>query len=106
MSVIGLALIIVAFLIIFKRKKGKNKNNKNDKNNKGTKIINDDTEVLEKALEDDLMDTNEIAKENTANLNILNETKRQLNNEPKQDIDEALDDLMKTKRLELGDLDF
>ena len=51
-------------------------------------------------------DYNEIAKQNTANLNILNETKKQLNNEPKQDIDEALDDLMKTKRLELGDLDF
>ena len=27
-------------------------------------------------------------------------------NEPKQDVDEALDDLMKTKKLELGDLDF
>ena len=25
---------------------------------------------------------------------------------PKQDVDEALDDLMKTKKLELGDLDF
>ena len=48
-------------------------------------------------------DYNEIAKQNTANLNILNETKKQLNNEPKQDIDEALDDLMKTKRLELGE---
>ena len=29
-----------------------------------------------------------------------------LDNEPKQDVDEALDDLMKTKQLELGDLDF
>ena len=27
------------------------------------------------------------------------------NNQKKQDIDEALDDLMQTKRLELGDLD-
>lgn len=106
LSILGLALIVVAFLIIFKRKKKKNKNDKNDKNNKGTKINNDDTEVLEKALEDDLMNTNEIEKENTANLHILNETRKQLHEEPKQDIDEALDDLMKTKRLELGDLDF
>ena len=29
-----------------------------------------------------------------------------IDNEPKQDIDEALDDLMRTKRLEFGDLDF
>lgn len=106
LSIVGLTLIVIAFLIIFKRKKKKNKNDKNDKNNKGNKVINDDTELLEKALEDDLMNTNEIAKQNTANLHILNETKRELNNEPKQDIDEALDDLMKTKRLELGDLDF
>lgn len=107
LSIVGLALIVVAFLIIFKtKKKKKNKNDKNDKNNKGTKIISDDTEVLEKALEDELMNTSEIEKENTANLHILNETKRQLNSEPKQDIDEALDDLMKTKKLELGDLDF
>lgn len=106
LSIIGLALIVVAFLIIFKRKKKKNKNDKNDKNNKGTKVINDDTEILEKALEDDLMNTNEISKQNTANLHILNETRKQLHEEPKQDIDEALDDLMKTKRLELGDLDF
>lgn len=104
LSVLGLGLIVVAFLIIFKKKK-KNKD-KNDKNNKGTPTKSDDTEVLEKALVDDLMNTSEIEKENTANLNILNETKRQLNDEPKQDIDEALDDLMKTKKLELGDLDF
>lgn len=106
-SILGLAIIIASFLIIFKKKK-KKKNDKNnkDKNDKGTPIVNDDTEVLEKALEDDLMNTSEIEKENTANLHILNETRRQLNDEPKQDIDEALDDLMKTKKLELGDLDF
>lgn len=107
LSVLGLGLIVVAFLIIFKKKKNnKNNKDKNDKNNKGTPTKSDDTEVLEKALVDDLMNTSEIEKENTANLNILNETKRQLNDEPKQDIDEALDDLMKTKKLELGDLDF
>ena len=105
LSILGIGLIVIAFLIIFKKKK-KDKNNKNDKNNKGKKITSDDTEILGKALEDDLMNTNEIVKENTANLHILNETKKQLHDEPKQDIDEALDDLMKTKRLELGDLDF
>ena len=105
LSILGVGLIVVAFLIIFKKKKN-NKNNKNDKNNKGTSIKTDDTEVLEKALEDDLMNTNEIEKQNTANLHILTETRKQLHEEPKQDIDEALDDLMKTKRLELGDLDF
>lgn len=104
LSALGLGLIVVAFLIIFKKKK-KNKD-KNDKNNKGTPMKSDDTEVLEKALEDDLMNTSEIEKENTANLHILNETRKQLDDETKQDIDEALDDLMKTKRLELGDLDF
>lgn len=106
LSVLGLGLIIVVFLIIFKKKKKKNKNDKNDKNNdKGSKI-NDDTEMLEKALEDELLEENPIEKENTQNLNILDETRRRLNEEPKQDIDEALDDLMKTKKLELGDLDF
>ena len=59
--------------------------------------------------EDDLIDDMEesdIKKENTDSLRILEETKRQMKEEPKQDVDEALDDLMKTKKLELGDLDF
>ena len=83
-------------MIIFK--KNKNKNNKNNKNGKygGTKINNNSAI--------DLVERNDIEKENTESLNILNETRKQMREEPKQDIDEALDDLMMTKRLELGDL--
>ena len=93
LSLLGLGLIIVVFLIIFKKKKKKNKNDKNDKNNKsnGNKI-----EEHKSSIED----------ENTETLNILKETRESMYEEPKQDIDEALDDLMQTKRLELGDLNF
>ena len=52
------------------------------------------------------MEESDIEKENTDSLRILEETKRQMREEPKQDVDDALDDLMKTKKLELGDLDF
>ena len=52
------------------------------------------------------MEESDIEKENTDSLRILKETKRQMREEPKQDVDDALDDLMKTKKLELGDLDF
>ena len=93
LSVLGLGLIIVVFLIIFKKKKNKkNKNDKNDKNNKSSGKV----EEVKSAIED----------ENTETLNILKETKDMFKEEHKDDIDEALDDLMKTKRLELGDLDF
>lgn len=93
LSLLGLGLIIVVFLIIFKKKKNKkNKNDKNDKNNKPSGKV----EEVKSTIED----------ENTETLNILKETKDKFNDEPKDDIDEALDDLMKTKRLELGDLDF
>lgn len=106
LSVLGLGLIVVAFLIIFKKKKNKKKTDNNDKNNndKGS-IVSDDTEILEQVLENQ-MNENSIEQENTQNLNILDETRKRLNDEPKQDVDEALDDLMKTKKLELGDLDF
>jgi len=92
LSLLGLGLIIVVFLIIFKKKKKKNKNDKNDKNNKPSGKV----EEVKSNIED----------ENTETLNILKETKDMFKEEPKDDIDEALDDLMKTKRLELGDLDF
>lgn len=93
LSLLGLGLIIVVFLIIFKKKKNKkNKNDKNDKNNKPSGKV----EEVKSTIED----------ENTETLNILKETKDMFKEEPKDDIDEALDDLMKTKRLELGDLDF
>lgn len=94
LSVLGLGLIIIIFLIIFKKKKKNKKNSKNDRNNKpnGSKEEKDFV--------------NKVEMENTESLNILNETTRNLYDEPKQDIDEALDDLMQTKRLELGDLNF
>lgn len=93
LSFLGLGLIIVVFLIIFKKKKNKkNKNDKNDKNNKSSGKV----EEVKSTIED----------ENTETLNILKETKDMFKEEHKDDIDEALDDLMKTKRLELGDLDF
>jgi len=93
LSLLGLGLIIVVFLIIFKKKKNKkNKNDKNDKNNKPSGKVEETKSTIE--------------DENTETLNILKETKEMFKDDPKDDIDEALDDLMKTKRLELGDLDF
>lgn len=129
LSVLGLGIIIGAYILIFKKKKNKNnKKDKNDKNN-NDKNNNDnlkkeqnkeksELDMLEESKydvygqeinEDDLLDDMEesdIKKENTDSLRILEETKRQMKEEPKQDVDEALDDLMKTKKLELGDLDF
>ncbi len=127
LSVLGLGIIITTFLIIFKKKK-KNKDNKNDKSNKNNNKPNNniknenkdinELDMLEESKynvygkeinEDDLLDDMEesdIEKENTDTLRILEETKRQMKEEPKQDVDDALDDLMKTKKLELGDLDF
>lgn len=114
------------FLIIFKKKKKKkdnkdDKNNKNDNNKNKEKENNDEKNELdmleeskynvygEEINEEDLlhdMEESDIEKENTDSLRILEETKRQMREEPKQDVDDALDDLMKTKKLELGDLDF
>ena len=126
LSVLGLGIIVGVFLLIFKKKK--NKKDKNDKNNKNNNKSNekqtnnnDDKNELDMLEEskynvygdeintDDLLDDMEesdIEKENTDTLRILEETKRQMREEPKQDVDDALDDLMKTKKLELGDLDF
>ena len=92
LSVLGLGLIIVLFLIIFKKKKNKKKNDNNNNKPSGPKK----EEIV----------INKVELENTESLNILNETNKIMDEEPKQDIDEALDDLMQTKRLELGDLNF
>lgn len=100
LSILGLGLIIVVFLLIFKKKK---KNNKNNNNNKNGHLKNNEDKNTTK---ENTSDENLIEKQNTETLNILDETRRQLKEEPKQDIDAALDDLMQTKRLELGDLDF
>lgn len=97
LSLLALGLIILAFVLIFRKKK--NNKNKNDKNNTNGGLKS-------KTSASDLFNENTIVKENTESLNILSETRRKMNEETKQDIDEALDDLMKTKRLELGDLDF
>ena len=128
LSVLGLGIIVGTFLIIFK-KKNKKKDNKDDKNNKNDNNKNKEKEIEnndekneldmleeskynvygEEINEEDLlndMEESDIEKENTDSLRILEETKRQMREEPKQDVDDALDDLMKTKKLELGDLDF
>ena len=100
-AIIALAIIIVSFILIFKKKnKNKDKNNKSNNNN-GNEERN-----LETKKSNDLDNTKEsIERINTDQLNILEATRRELNNEPKQNVDEALDDLMKTKKLELGDLE-
>ena len=109
LSVLALAIIVVSFILIFRKKK-KNKNGKNDKKNKKDKNKdnndnNNNGDNDDYKDEEDLLE-NTIEKENTDALNILEETKRQMREEPKTDIDDALDDLMKTKKLELDDLDF
>ena len=91
-AVLGLIIIIVAFIIIFKKKNKKNNNNKPKSN-------------FEKKKEDVEITRDDIERVNTDQLRILEATKRELSDGPKQDVDEALDDLMKTKKLELGDLD-
>jgi len=102
LSIVGLGLIIAAYFIIFKIKKNKNKNN--DKNNKNNNSGSSNSEQ-----NNDVTDTNEDTKELTTKERIEEITKEielpNIDDEPKQDIDEALDDLMKTKKLELGDLD-
>ena len=100
LSILALIIIIVAFILIFKKKKNK-KNDNNDKNDKGSN--QEEKEIGEK--ETPKEDENNIIKENTDALNILEETRKEIDNEEKTDIDEALDDLMQTKKLELGDLD-
>lgn len=114
LSVLGLGVIITSFILIFKKKKNKNKdkdkkdNNYKDDNNNGIKETQEEENIQDESQEDNLLDMemSDIEKENTDTLRILEKTKQELRDEPKQDVDEALDDLMKTKKLELGDLDF
>lgn len=131
LSLLGLGIIILVYILLFRKKKNKkdksDKNNRNNKDDNGNNVKKDTTnditdknelDMLEESKynvygqeinEDDLLDDMEesdIEKENTDTLRILEETKRQMKEEPKQDVDDALDDLMKTKKLELGDLDF
>ena len=131
LSLLGLGIIILVSILLFRKKKNKkdksDKNNRNNKDDNGNNVKKDTTnditdknelDMLEESKynvygqeinEDDLLDDMEesdIEKENTDTLRILEETKRQMKEEPKQDVDDALDDLMKTKKLELGDLDF
>ena len=96
-SVLAIGAITTTAILIFRKKK--NKNDKNNKNNKNGGMKVDNALSATKLFEE-----SSIEKENTESLNILDETRKQMQEEPKQDIDEALDDLMKTKRLELGDL--
>jgi len=91
--VLAIGAITTTAILIFRKNKKNDKNNKNNKGG-GSKVENIIPEKKE----------NNIIKENTDALNILNETRREMYNEPKQSIDDALDDLMQTKRLELGDL--
>ncbi len=85
-SIIGVGIITTVGIILFKKKKNKNKSdkdkdNKNDSNGGSSNKLDDEDHDLD-ILEDALSKTGE------------------------QNIDDALDDLMKTKKLELGDLDF
>lgn len=112
-SFIGLGLIILAYFLIFKRNKNKkDKNNKNDKNNKDTKeeIKENSTETTKEQTDEEkestLSDTGLDLPLESMQDELENLRKLESENEPKQDVDEALDDLMKTKKLELGDLDF
>ncbi len=87
LSVIGLGLIILAYFIIFKRRKNKKDKNKDNNNN------NNNFKSEDKIEKNDINTENNVAED----INLEKE---------EQNIDEALDDLMKTKKLELGDLDF
>lgn len=105
LSILGLGLIIAAYFIIFKIRK--NKKNKKDKDNKNNKTGSDNSK---KNKEEETISEEKDKEEKSTKEKIDEMTKEiiipTLDNEPKQDVDEALDDLMKTKQLELGDLDF
>lgn len=97
-SVIGAAIIGVSAYFIFRKPKDKNKNNKD--NNGGTPELADDMPILRKSEDERLDDTEINDNELEDELNIIE------NNEGVDDapsIDDALRDLMVTKRLELTD---
>lgn len=116
LSILGVGIIIGAYFLIFKFKKnkknGKNNNKDNNKpqNNSGNTTLNSTLENKNDVVEEESKaDTNPL--ESTGELDIPKENAELSledleNDEQKQDIDDALDDLMKTKKLELGDLDF
>ena len=98
-SVVGAAIIGASAYFIFRKPKDKNKNNKNG-DNKGTLELADDMPLLKnddnEKLDDAEVNDNELEEE----LNIIE------NNEGPDEapsIDDALRDLMVTKRLELTD---
>lgn len=98
-SVVGAAIIGASAYFIFRKPKDKNKNNKNG-DNKGTLELADDMPLLKnddnEKLDDAEVNDNELEEE----LNIIEN-----NEEPDESpsIDDALRDLMVTKRLELTD---
>lgn len=97
-SVIGAAIIGASAYFIFRKPKDKNKNNKD--NNGGTPELADDMPILRKSEDERLDDTEINDNELEDELNIIE------NNEGVDDapsIDDALRDLMVTKRLELTD---
>lgn len=97
-SVIGSAIIGASAYFIFRKPKDKNKNNKD--NNGGTPELADDLPILKQDTDEKLDDTEINDNELEDELNIIE------NNEGVDDapsIDDALRDLMVTKRLELTD---
>lgn len=98
-SVIGASIIGASAYFIFRKPKDKNKNNKND-NNGGTPELADDMPVLKKDEDEKLDDTEINDNEFEDELNIIEQNDAP-DNAPS--IDDALRDLMVTKRLELTD---
>lgn len=103
LTVGALAIIAISWFIIFKKKKKNNKNDKDDKNNKGNKK----SKIKDMIIEPDEVEGEEdnLPLEN----DLLKETEKETNNEPeiikpriKPSVDEALEDLMKTKEIELN----
>lgn len=115
LSVVGLAIIVGSWFLLFKKKKNKNeKNDKNDKNNKsskGEKLKNlivdpeedeesEETELAESEkdpLENDLLDP--VDEES-----VSEQEPEIIKPKIKPSVDDALEDLMKTKEIELKDL--
>ena len=96
-SVIGAAIIGASAYFIFR--KPKDKNNKND-NNGGTLELADDLPILKQDTDEKLDDTEINDNELEDELNII-ENNEEVDDAPS--IDDALRDLMVTKRLELTD---
>lgn len=98
-SVIGASIIGASAYFIFRKPKDKNKNNKNN-NNGGTPELADDMPILKRDEDEKLDDTEINDNEFEDELNIIEQNDIP-DNAPS--IDDALRDLMVTKRLELTD---